>query len=218
MVKEDCRHFRRAFEPGRRGDHLAACAVCRAWAREIESLRSFGVDLPLPQTLRDRLCALRAKTPEIGDSACSERLPQVPFPAALAVKLRRIPLESRRQGGRIQPLPRSGEMIAASLLFAILLTLGLARPASSANRPNLATVVLKEVGNGWSKPLVAASEYILDGCLTANSSFERALGRFVAEEPDEAVRPRERGASQNTPETATPSKRKENHDGNGPSR
>jgi hypothetical protein len=109
-------------------------------------------------------------------------------------------------------------MVAASLLFAVLLTLGLASRASSADRPNFASVVLNEVGKGWTRPLVAASEYILDGCLTANSSLESILRRFSTPTPEAQTRPEENRASQSPPEKDPPSEGKENHNGNRPAR
>jgi hypothetical protein len=105
MLSWDCRRFRTRFEPGSSHPHRHRCPECRAIAEAVE--RAAGLRLPLPESLRESLRAVRP-------------LPQMPVPGSLRSRLRGIAPPKR------QPLPdwlqSPRYAVAASALLATLLT------------------------------------------------------------------------------------------------
>jgi hypothetical protein len=105
MLSWDCRRFRTRFEPGSSHPHRHRCAECRAFAEAME--RAAGLRLPVPESLRESLRAVRP-------------LPQMPVPGSLRSRLRGIAPPKR------QPLPdwlqSPRYAVAASALLATLLT------------------------------------------------------------------------------------------------
>lgn len=182
MLNETCQSFREGFEAGRRQDHAAACEGCRAWASEVESLRGFGANVPLPSGRQIRLKAIAGPGAEAVVPVLAGPLPQVPLPSDLMAKLYRIPSESRLASARRPIAAKSGEMVAASFLFATVLTLGLGHSLlSPANRPDLSTasriagMVMKDASSRGTRTLLGVGESIFDGCSSANRSLEKLL-------------------------------------------
>lgn len=168
--------------PGGRSPHAGECSECRRWSEDIERLRGLGVDLPLAESLRSRLEEVPAGLgPVVG------MLPQVPLPAGLTATLYRIPAESRVKRGVHLGLARTGGMVAASLLFAALLTLGLggktaiheaSLPPDLSLASRIAAGALRQAGDQGNQTLLGAGESILQGCLLANRSLENFIERF----------------------------------------
>ena len=91
MLDPSCTRFREAFEPGAPERHTVSCPPCAAWAREVESLRALGTDLPLPPRLRSRLRAVPSRRGATDESFLVGPLPQIPLPPDLMARLYRIP-------------------------------------------------------------------------------------------------------------------------------
>lgn len=107
MLSWDCRRFRARFEPGSGHPHRHRCPECRAFAETVE--RAAGLRLPLPESLRASLRAIRP-------------VPEIPVPKSLRGRLRGIARPQVKQ-----PLPdwllRPRYAVAASALLATLLTM-----------------------------------------------------------------------------------------------
>jgi hypothetical protein len=114
VLSWDCRRFRARFEPGSGHPHRRRCPECRAFAEAVE--RAAGLRLPLPESLREELRAVRP-------------LPQIPAPGALRSRLQGI-----ARPGDLTPAPLPGWLlspryaVAASALLATLLTAALGDP------------------------------------------------------------------------------------------
>ena len=121
----ECREFQRHYERGRRDDHLETCAECRSFVEFVDGLRRLGTSTPLADSLRERLRGLPAREEGV---PTFPTVPQLPLPAALAQRLRRI----ARQGARELPIwirsPRYA--IAASYLLTLLIGGTLGNPAA----------------------------------------------------------------------------------------
>lgn len=187
MLKERCRAFREEFRPGLADGHGGECPDCRQWAKDIERLLACGANLPLPGELRSRLERMptgrgaQHRQPVLG------RLPQVPLPASLTAALYRIPAESRAKRTPSPGFARTGEIVAASLLFSSLLTLGLGgKVFLDGNRlpPNLsvasavAAKAIRQAGDQGNQTLLGAGESIVRGCILANRSLENLIERI----------------------------------------
>ena len=178
--------------PGLTDGHGGECPDCRQWAKDIESLRGLGVNLPLPGELRYRLGQMPAGQGQQNPGPALGRLPQVPLPSNLMAKLYRIPTELKLVRARRPITAKSGEMIAASFFFATLLTLGLGNSLSQADHPDLSTAsriagtLLKEAGNRGTQTLLGVGESIFDGCIQANRSLEKLLGHIGEPRRDSA--------------------------------
>ena len=218
MLSETCRRFRDEYPGGDSGGHADRCALCLEWAREVASLRTAGTDLPLPAALRARILAPKNSRVSSPAPISLDPLPQVPLPPELMARLYRIPVESRLAGVRKHPPAGSGELVAASLLFATLLTIGLGSFLTPVDRPKLgaasriAGAVLKEAGNRGTQTLLGAGEGIFDGCLEASRTLANLLGRIGDPWWGSRTDPRAPEASPKTPPTS-PKQRKENPHG-----
>jgi len=173
--------------PGRTDGHGSHCPDCRRWAKDIEDLRGFGVNLPLPGELRSRLELMPAGKEQQNRAPALGRLPQVPLPAGLMATLYRIPADSQSRRAPNPGFARTGEMVAASLLFSALLTLGLGgKVFIDGNRlpPNLSRVstvaanALRQAGEEGNQTLLSAGESIVRGCVFANRSLESLIERM----------------------------------------
>ena len=219
MLNERCRTFREGFMPGLADGHGGECPVCRQWAQDVKSLRAFGANLPLPGELRSRLEQMPASRGQQDPGSALGRLPQVPVPSNLVAKLYRIPTESKLVRARRPIAARSGEMIAASFFFAVLLTLGLGNSLSQEDHPNLSTAsriagtVLKEAGNRGTQTLLGVGESIFDGCIQANRSLEELLGRIGGPRRDSTPEPRAPKAGVENPPQPPSTQGKENPHG-----
>jgi len=184
MLSDACLHFREDFEPGQQEGHAAICPSCKAWAREVQRLWDFGADLPLPPSQRLRLMAISDHEAEAITSPTLGPLPQAPVPADLMARLYRIPSQSRFAEQRSPAFSKSSEMIAASFLFATLLTLGLGHSLVPVDGPDLgaasrlAGAVMKGASSRGTRTLLGAGDTILEGCINANRSLERLLERI----------------------------------------
>ncbi len=187
MLKERCRAFREAFMPGLTEGHGGKCPDCRQWAQDIERLRTCGANLPLPRELRSRLERMPAGQGQRNPEPALGRLPQVPLPAGLRASLYRIPAESRSRPAPNPGFARTGEVVAASLLFSALLTLGLGGRVfieGSRLSPNLSRVsavaanALRQAGDEGNQTLLGAGESIVRGCVFANRSLESLIERM----------------------------------------
>ncbi len=169
------------------------------------SLRTAGTDLPLSAALRARILTLNDLGVPSGAQLSLELLPQVPLPPELMARLYRIPVESRLAGIRKHPPAGSGELVAASLLFATLLTFGLGSFLTPVDRPNLGAVsriagaVLTEAGNRGTQTLLGVGEGIFDGCLEASRTLANLLGRIGDPWRGSRTDPRVPEASPKTP-------------------
>jgi hypothetical protein len=187
VLKERCRAFREEFLPGQTDGHGGECPDCRQWSQDIERLRACGANLPLPGELRSRLEQMPAGHGQQNSGPVLGRLPQVPLPAALMATLYRIPAETQSRRAPNPGFARTGEMVAASLLFSALLTLGLGgKVFIDGNRlpPNLSRVstvaakALRQAGEEGNQTLLGAGESIVRGCVFANRSLERLIERM----------------------------------------
>lgn len=201
MLKKACLSFQREFEPGQPEGHEASCDSCRAWAREVVALRGLGVDLTLPSALRGRLGAHAWQDEESGSPTPHEPLPQITVPSDVLARLKRIPSESRLAQAVRPVATRSGEMVAASLLFAALLTFGVRSSLPPTHHQALAATsriagaVLEEAGNRGTQALLGVGRGILDGCLNATDSLDRLLDRIDQPRREPAPNTRTPGAS-----------------------
>jgi len=216
MLKESCKAFREAFEPGREEAHLAACPECRAWVRDVEAIRRCGVDLPLPRGMRAALLDIPLNESRPGGDAKAgitlDALPQMPLPGELRAKLRGIPA---RTAMRERPplwviAPRYA--LAASLLLAAILAGALAKPTPSARKTadlvsKGVTLSIPETEVPDTKTLAGVGDVVVSGCRLANDSMRSLLGRFaeLRKGPAEKGRPAD--------EEASDDERKETHDG-----
>jgi hypothetical protein len=222
VLKERCRAFRRELLPGLTDGHGGECPDCRRWARDIQSLRGLGVNLPLPGKLQSRLelipTGLGAKHPQpaIG------KLPQVPLPASLMAALYRIPAESKAKRTPSPGLTRTGEIVAASLLFSALLTLGLGgKVFFDGDRlpPNLSVVssvaakALRQAGDEGNQTLLSAGESIVRGCVLANRSLESLIERLSIPASRPTEKPQGSSAAPGAPSQSSHPDKKENSHG-----
>jgi hypothetical protein len=187
VLNERCRAFREEFMPGLTDGHGGECPVCRRWAQDVKSLRTFGANLPLPGELRSRLEQMHSGQRQESPGPALGRLPQVPLPAGLMATLYRIPADSQSRRAPNPGFARTGELVAASLLFSALLTLGLGgKVFIDGNRlpPNLSRVstaaakALRQAGDEGNQTLLSAGESIVRGCVFANRSLESLIERM----------------------------------------
>jgi len=224
MLNEACLRFREGFEPGRPEGHTAACGACRIWVREVKALRTLRADVPLPLSLRGRLKVLCRQEAGAGAGALliAGPLPQVPLPSALMAELYRIPSATRLGSSRRPAAGRSGEMIAASLFFATVLTLGLGNFGSLGTHPAFSTasrvtgMVLKEAGSRGTQTLLGVGERIFAGCLLANRSLETLLDRIAEPRREASERPPTPKAAPDTPSRTPSTQEKEKAHGSRP--
>lgn len=227
MLKERCRAFREEFVQGRRSPHVGQCSECRRWSEDIESLRGLGANLPLAGALRSRLEEIPAGPGLREPGPAAEMLPQVPLPARLMATLYRIPAESRVKRGAHLGLARTGEMVAASLIFAALLTLGLggkavidetSLPPDLSVASRMATGALRQAGDRGNQTLLGAGESILQGCLLANRSLENLIERFGHSKSQSSEGSRTPLADSGAPSQPSHPEKKENPHGRRPAR
>jgi hypothetical protein len=221
VLSELCVRFREDFVPDRISTqapgHEGTCPACREWAEAVRSFRVAGADAPLPEGLRARV--LETERQNHGSRAVEAFAShqQIPLPPELRAKLYRIPSDARLAAARRRPPAGSKEMIAASLVFAALVTLGAGDLLAPADHPKItavsrvAGVVLREAGTRGTQTLLGVGEDILDGFLKANRSLEALLGR-VGEKKREAP------ANSDAPASTTPNERKETPHGSRPTR
>ncbi len=128
QLPAECQKFQRLYEGGAGHEHPKTCDECRRFVEFVDGLRRLGMSTPLEDDLRARLRGLPAR--EDGLPAFPP-VPQLPLPAALAERLRRI----ARQGAQELPIwirsPRYA--IAASYLLTILIGATLGNPAAWAS-------------------------------------------------------------------------------------
>ena len=221
MLSDACLRFRDEYPEGDSEGHSDRCAPCQEWARDVASLRAAGTDLPLPAALRARSLALNDRGVPSGARLSPALLPQVPLPPDLMARLYRIPVESRLAGIRNHPPAGSGELVAASLLFATLLTFGLGSFLTPVDRPKLgaasriAGAVLKEAGNRGTQTILGAGEGIFDGCIEASRKLGDLLGHIGDPWWGSRTDQRVPEASPKTTPTS-PQQRKENTHGSSP--
>jgi hypothetical protein len=227
VLKEPCRAFREEFMPGQTGEHGGECLECRQWAEDIERLRGLGANLPLPGALRSRLKAVPANLGQKDPWPVAGMLPQVPLPAGLMATLYRIPAESHVRRAPHLGLARTGETVAASLLFAALLTLGLGGKALSDGGslpPDLPVVsrmaarALRQAGDRGNQTLLGAGESIVRGCILANRSLENLIERFGTPKSQSSESSRPPSAAPCIPSQPSHPENKENPHGSLPAR
>jgi hypothetical protein len=158
-----CAEFQRHYEGGRQHEHLASCAECRRFVEFVDGLRRLGLAGSLGDDLRARLRGV----PEIADPVPAlPRVPELPLPAALRRRLRRI----ARRG--IDELPiwiRSPRYaIAASYVLTLLIGGTVGNPAVWAGE---ASSRLERAGAAWAEVRQTGRETWLDIGETANESF-----------------------------------------------
>ena len=181
----------------------------------VRAFRAAGSDAALPSSLRARL--LETERQNDGSRALEAfgSHQQIPLPPELRAKLYRIPSDARLAAARRRPPAGSREVIAASLVFAALVTLGAGDILAPADHPKLTAVsrvagaVLKEAGTRGTQTLLGVSEDILDGFLKANRSLESLLGRVGDTK-------REAPTASEAPPPTPPNERKENPHGSRP--
>lgn len=192
MLSEACALFREDFEPARPTGHESACVHCREWAVTVRSFGSAGCALPLPEGLRLRLTSVGERG---AGEAAAVPLPQLSLPPELRAKLYRIPSDARLAKARRHAPAGSTEVVAASLVFAVLVTLGAGDVLTPSDHPKLsaasrvAGAVLKEAGTRGTQTLLGAGEGILDGFLKANRTLEDFLGRITEPKREEPKAP-----------------------------
>lgn len=219
MLNETCLRFREDFvsrqTSGQAPGHEGTCPACREWAEAVRAFGAAGSDMPLPDRLRARLLAVEREHDGSQAVEAFGTLQQMPLPSELRAKLYRIPSDARLAATRQRPPVGSKEMIAASLAFAALVTLGAGDILAPADHPKLtaasrvAGAVLREAGTRGTQTLLGVSEDILDGFLKANRSLESLLGR-VGETK------REDPKTSDTSAPKPPNERKENPHGSRP--
>jgi hypothetical protein len=213
--------------PGLTDGHGGECPDCRRWAQDIERLRACGADLPLPGEIRSRLDRIPTGWGAHNSEPALGRLPQVPLPAALMATLYRIPAESQSRHAPNPGFARTGELVAASFLFASLLTLGLGgRVFIDGNRlpPNLsaatrvAASALRQAGNEGGQTLLGAGESIVHGCVLANRSLEGLIERLSAPGSRPSPPKQSPSAAPGAPSQPSRAERKETPHGSHPTR
>jgi hypothetical protein len=219
VLNETCLRFREDFTPERVPSqamgHEEACPACREWAAVVRSFRAAGSEAPLPDSLRGRLLGTEREHVGSREAEAFVPLQQIPLPPELRAKLYRIPSDARLAAAMRRPPAGSREVIAASLVFAALVTLGAGDILAPADHPKLTAVsrvagaVLKEAGTRGTQTLLGVSEDILDGFLKANRSLESLLGRVGDTK-------REAPTASEAPPPPPPNERKENPHGSRP--
>lgn len=227
MLKERCRAFRETFMPGMTNGHGGKCPDCRQWTQDIERLRACGANLPLPGKLRSRLARMPAGQGRQNQGPTLGRLPQVPLPAGLRASLYRIPAESRSRPAPNPGFARTGEVVAASLLFSALLTLGLGgKGFVEGNRlsPDLSRVstaaanALRQAGDEGNQTLLGAGESIVRACVFANRSLESLIERMGTPGSQPSPHPPPTAAATDAPSRPSRPEKKETPHGRHPER
>lgn len=120
MLKAACRRFHRRLERGIPDPHWRSCEPCSRALLSLELARRAGIHRDLPPLLRERLRRIVRHRP-----ALAEPLPSPVLPAALALRLRRIP---SRAGAPPSSLRSPVPAVAASTLLVVALGLLLGNP------------------------------------------------------------------------------------------
>ncbi len=213
--------------PGLTDGHGGECPDCLQWVQDIERLRACGANLPLPGEIRSRLEQLPAGQGQQDPGPALGRLPQVPLPAGLMAALYRVPTESPSRRATNPGLARTGEMVAASLLFSALLTLGLGgKVFIEGNRlpPNLSAVstvaakALRQAGDEGNQTLLSAGESIVRGCIFANRSLESLIERMSSPGSPPSPDPPPPSAAPGAPSQPSRPEKKETPHGSHPAR
>lgn len=160
----ECEAFRRRYERGITDPHLESCAACRRFAAFVDSLARVGYRAPLEDELRARLRDVPAAAG--GAPQPLPRLPQLPLPPSLAVRLRRI---ARRGAARPVPIwirsPRYA--IAASYLLTLLIAGTLGNPAAfateTASHIDRFGVVIQSVEARSRETVGGLGEHLVEG-------------------------------------------------------
>lgn len=140
MLKQTCQEFQRRYERGLSDEHPEGCAECRQFVEFVDSLQQLGLSAPLADDLRARL---RRLPQENEGTPIFPRLPELPLPAALEHRLRRIAREGLREALPIWiRSPRYA--IAASYLLTLLISGTVGNPAAWAEEAGVT------VGSAWT--------------------------------------------------------------------
>jgi hypothetical protein len=227
MLNDRCLSFRENFEPGTRDPHAETCPPCRGWADEVSRMRDFGANLPLHDGLRFRLARLHpdedrawegaapADIAAIGGTirAIGTPLPQMPVPAELRQRLRRIPAE---RGDGVLPLwvSRSRDLLAACCLFALVVTAAVGRPSpeslkSARSVSRDMTLKVQEAGTCGTRTLIGMGDALSRAFVFANQSMGILMGRLGTRRQETTEPSAEKAPSAKAP----PSKSKENPHG-----
>lgn len=227
MLNPSCRAYREDLDPGAIRGHGLECAACARWAASVRGLRGAGADLPLSPSLCARLREVPGRPVSDWKTGLPGPHPQIPLPPGLKASLIRIPFDASR--GRRPPVPlvRTRETVAASLVFATLLTLGLGErirldredwPPVLAWVSGAAGRLLADASHRGTGTVLGAGSTILKGCVAANETLKKAMERLAgpAEEPPVPVQPPPSGAGK--PARPPNDERKEMPDGSRPIR
>ena len=126
MLKPECERFQRYYERGRRGPHADRCDDCRRFAEFVDGLAELGLSDPLAERLRARLRRLPLEEAGI---PVPPQVPQLPLPAGLDRRLRRIARPAARETLPIWiRSPRYA--VAASYVLTLLIAGTLGNPAA----------------------------------------------------------------------------------------
>lgn len=231
MLSRGCVRFRRDFAPGTKDAHARICSECRLWAESVAALSGCGANFPLPGSLHARLMAVPLKRGEGAQNSPGgpsgrphlDSLPQIPMPAYLAARLRRIP--AREADRSLPPLwvTRPRTMLAASYLLALLLMVALSSPNFFGKKASRflsrgVDLTVREAGAFGPRALLDTGASMFKACTLANRAMETLLDR-LSPGPATAYAPAHQAPHRkDVPSPAPPPNRKENHDGTRPAR
>jgi hypothetical protein len=111
MLSQTCQQFRDGYTIAGEHSHLGDCAACRAWAEKVSGLSRCRLDLPLPESLRNRLLVTVSPASPV---TRIDPLPQLPVPGTLQQRLLAIPDQQAQAPSWLLKL-RYG--VAASLIL-----------------------------------------------------------------------------------------------------
>lgn len=134
MLSHECEAFRQRYERGAADPHLERCTACRRFAEFVDGLARVGFRAPLEDELRTRLREVPSHAG--GAPEALPRLPELPLPAGLGVRLRAIARRQRTQTKTTTPIwirsPRYA--VAASYLLTLLIAGTVGNPAAWASQ------------------------------------------------------------------------------------
>lgn len=142
MLKAACRRYHRRLDRGLTDPHWRSCPACAHYTRTLRIARRAGRRPALPQRLRRRLRSVARPLPPVRTP-----LPLPALPAALELRLRRIPATATSPAPPAS-LRSAGPAIAASYLLMVALGLVLGNPYRIGE--DVVTELARTTASAWS--------------------------------------------------------------------